>query len=183
MCFGEIAQNPQNTASTSWQGARNTELRFDSRTVIKIALLTQNGIQPTERPGAVEESIGRTICRAFPVRRQGSISAAVKQAGGSGRGLHCGSISSVWKSGGEWMGGQFCPICLPSNAFVSGERGTFNLKMLSISDCSLYREKAAAAMTTVPYEVGLDHRHWPREHQPVQKTIYDEVLRSVNISR
>lgn len=52
------------------------------------------------------------------------------------------------------MGGQFCPICLPSNAFVSGQRGTFNLKMLSISDCSLCREKAALAMTTVPYEVG-----------------------------
>lgn len=88
-------------------------LRLNSNTVIKIALLTQNEIQPTERAGAVEESIGRTICRAFPVRRQGSISAAVKQAGGSGPGLHCGSISSVWKSWGSGWVGNFAQFVCP----------------------------------------------------------------------
>lgn len=113
MCFGELAQNPQNTTSTEWHGARNAMLRLNSNTVIKTALLTQSKIQPTDRAGAMEESIATTICGALPGRRQGSISAAVKQAGGSGPGLHCGSISYVWKSGGSGGVGNFAQFVCP----------------------------------------------------------------------
>lgn len=82
-------------------------LRRESNAVIK------NCIVDAERnpgAGAVEESVGRTICRAFPLR---SISAAVKQAGGSGPGLHCGSISSVWTSRGSGWVGNFAQFVCP----------------------------------------------------------------------